>query len=163
MVLAARTGPTGEAAAAADSAQGSRREGKCPASTLLPQRLRQGLPQAELMQKTEGEGGWGPRAPVTPDRAGRGLSALLSTDASALSVVWGGSDPPLPASPGSLTAGFQRAQGSQQAQLVGGRGRWAVRGEVGLPLPALPCCAAAPGRAVCLQVTGEAGGCPLWL
>ena len=55
MVLAARTGPTGEAAAAADSAQGSRREGKCPASTLLPQRLRQGLPQAELMQKTEGE------------------------------------------------------------------------------------------------------------
>ena len=48
----------GEAAAAVDSTRGTKRGEHALASPLLPQSLRQGLPLAELMQKTEGKGGW---------------------------------------------------------------------------------------------------------
>ena len=73
--------------------------GQTPCFSSPRQSLRQGLPPPELRQKTEGAGGWGPR-PAWHQTGGTGRPAAplrpSLQDASAFSVVSGGSDPRLP-------------------------------------------------------------------
>lgn len=146
-----------------DSAQGSRREGKCPASTLLPQRLRQGLPPAELMQKTEGEGGWGPRPPVTPDRAGRGLSALLPLTCPP--SPWSG-EALIPASRLSRLSdsGFPAGTGIPAGTAGRGQGQMGSerRGRITLARPP-PAARPHPAGLCASRSRVRLAACPLWL